>query len=105
MGFRLPTQTSAFHRWVAGLSAALVLLLAALTASPAAHHWMHEGNSDNDDGCAVVVFARGVTLAGGTALITIPLARRASAAQVIHEVFLPSPRYLLQPERGPPTRG
>lgn len=90
---------------MAGFSAALVLLLAALTASPAAHHWFHDSTSDNEDGCAVVVFALGVALVGAADLVLAPLARRRSEQHVGQELVLISPRYLHLPERGPPAQG
>ena len=105
MGFTPPTRISFFHRWVAGMAAALVLLLTALTASPSAHQWLHEGSSDHEDGCAVVIFSLGVELMGFTALLTKPLIRRTDAPQSADSVFLLPPRFLLQPERGPPARG
>jgi hypothetical protein len=105
------------RRLIAAGSAALVLALTIFAASPAAHDWLHalaEGGAphaplhageqaDDDAGCAVVLFAGGVSLPVGPAAITPPiLAPQGVSPVTAAEVYLVSPRYLRQPERGPP---
>jgi hypothetical protein len=93
------------RRLIAALGIALVLLLGTATASPALHHWMHGDGCDEtaSHSCAVVLFASGVTLM--TAAIAVPAPRVAwhDAVRPAHtEILLVAPRYLRQPERGPP---
>ena len=110
-------QPSLPRRLGAAAAAALVLVLTVLAASPAAHAWLHaapEGcaghthvpapeEHDADQGCAVVLMMSGVELpleplsplpprliAGSDLRVT------AAAPDLRH------PRYLRQPERGPP---
>lgn len=118
---RLRRTPSPAARFVAGLCATLVLLLAVLAACPAAHAWIHGHDrpavpsanhggahgqnqaSPDDDGCAVTVFAHGVVstaifaaLAGAFFLLISPMAPPREA------LCLPSPRYRLPPLCGPP---
>jgi hypothetical protein len=85
---------------------ALVLMLSVFAASPALHHWLHgDGSADAGDSCAVVLFASGVTLAAGVALVAAePQVWREAYARPIGAVFVASPRHLRHPERGPPIR-
>ena len=105
------------RRLGAAAAAALVLTLTLLAASPAAHAWLHAGpqdcaghahvpapeDHDADQSCAVVLMMSGVELpleplsplpprliAGSDLRVT------AAAPDLRH------PRYLRQPERGPP---
>jgi len=93
------------RRLFAASSAALVLALTIFAASPQAHHWLHVDNAIGaDDGCAVVLFANGVSLPLGPLHVLPPREASApAAAAVAAEVLLVSPRYLRQPERGPPA--
>lgn len=103
----LPATVASLRRLLAAGCAAMVLALTIFAASPVAHDWLH---ADDDhaaahvaDGCAVVLFAAGVSLP--LAPITAPLPGEAphlGAPATAVEVFLVSPRYLRQPERGPP---
>ncbi|HTB81923.1 MAG TPA: hypothetical protein VK717_13650 [Opitutaceae bacterium] len=118
---RLRRRPSFAARLVAGLCAALVLLLAVLAACPAAHEWIHghEGHATHspdgggthsqnaadpdDDGCVVTLFAHGVvsaaiftTLAVAFFLLISPVAQPREA------LCLPAPRYRLPPLCGPP---
>ena len=87
--------------------AALVLALTIFAASPSAHGLLHDHghcHAVSDEGCAVVMFASGISLPVAPLAITPP----ANVVQGISpvtaaEVFLVSPRYLRQPERGPPS--
>jgi hypothetical protein len=94
-----------FRRVIASSGIALVLLLAALSASPNLHRAFHADDAiAADDGCAVVQFAQGISsapdpLLAAAATVVFHLERIPAAA----EKFLASPRYLHQPERGPPV--
>ena len=106
----VPRRFTAFvdslRRSFAVASAALVLALTVFGASPALHNWLHTpGINVGADGCAVVQFASGVALSVG-AIAPLPpaIAWRETPAAVAAEIFLTSPRYLRQPERGPPVR-
>lgn len=108
MFHRLPSLKTpvAFLRHVgAALGVAVLLLLSASAASPVVHHWLHaDGGTDNSDNCAVVLFASGVTLAAAAVAITRPSLRWVELrVQAVAAVFVASPRYLRQPERGPPA--
>ena len=95
------------RRVVAGGCAALVLALAIFAASPVAHDWLHDGDHDHggsDDACAVVMFAGGVSLPVGPLALTPPTEVATNVSPVTAtDLFLVSPRYLRQPERGPPV--
>ena len=94
------------RRLLAAGSAVLVLILTILAASPAAHGLLHRDGAQTagDDACAVVMFASGVSLPVGPIAILPPTTLRADVSPATAtEVFLISPRYLRQPERGPPT--
>lgn len=97
----------------AGL-AALVLGLTIFAASPKAHEWLHASDHANcpesattqaeEDACAVVLFAGGVSLPLEPVAVPEPviLAQAISPATAA-EIHLISPRYLRRPERGPPV--
>ncbi|MDB6126769.1 MAG: hypothetical protein JWM35_665 [Verrucomicrobia bacterium] len=94
-----------FRRFVAVGGIGLVLLLTALTASPELHHWFHgQDDAGADDGCAVVQFAQGVSVAvDQIAVVSTPAVWHFAHRLVSDEILLASPRYLHQPERGPPV--
>lgn len=95
---------SALRRFLAGSSAALVLLLGVLAACPNLHNLLHHDSDQESHGCAVVLFAGGVTPAVATAVVTAPdLAWHGRPAIAVDELFLASPRWLRHPERGPPA--
>ncbi len=85
--------------------AALVLALAVFAASPELHAWLHTtGGAPGDDGCAVVLFAHGVSAPLGVVAAAPPASAWREQPRVVPGgVFLASPRYLRQPERGPPV--
>jgi hypothetical protein len=94
------------RRLCAAGCAALVLALTIFAASPGAHDSLHaDGTARTDDGCAVVLFAGGVALPLEAPTLVPPaiVAREIVAARA-GDIFLVSPRYLRQPERGPPGR-
>ncbi len=93
------------RRLLAAGCAVLVFALGLFAASPALHDQLHAGNhSSLDDGCAVALFANGVSVT--PSLVALPPAPgewRELPGIAPREVLLDSPRYLLQPERGPPV--
>ena len=90
------------HRFGAAGAAALVFALGLLSASPELHSLLHD--TDGDDGCAVVLFANGVSAPLGAIAVTPPAPEWVEQAGVVApEIFLTAPRYLRQPERGPPA--
>jgi hypothetical protein len=93
-----------FRRFLAGAAAALVFALGVFSASPVLHNWLHDTDAAPvDDGCAVTLFASGVSVPLGAITIAPPaITWREAAHPVAPEIFLASPRYLRQPERGPP---
>ena len=74
-------------------------------ASPRLHELLHQHNQSSvDDGCAIALFANGVSVP--LAMIIAPPAPaewREPNSVGSTELLLDSPRYLLQPERGPPV--
>ena len=99
--------TDALRRLVAAGCAGLVLALTVFAASPVAHELLHEDEHAEDvavdDRCAVVMFASGVSLDVAPLAVTPPTTAVQGISPVTAaEVFLATPRYLRQPERGPP---
>lgn len=92
------------RRFLAGGLAALVLVLGVFAASPALHHWLHGTDATAaDDGCAIVLFAAGVSVPLGAIAIAPPVAEWGESARpMAPEILLSAPRFLRQPERGPP---
>lgn len=83
---------------------ALVLLLTALAVSPELHHGLLHDHHVEDDTCAVVLFANGVSLPLDPLTVTPPTAIwQTVIPPVASEIFLVPARYLLRPERGPPA--
>lgn len=109
---------SPLRRLAAAACAGLVLLLTLLAASPDAHALLHADDAgaiargdaatalpvaDADD-CAVVLFASTVDLAVAPLALTPPrLLCAGESLTPVAELFLVVPRYLRQPERGPPA--
>jgi hypothetical protein len=101
----LAAPAALLRRVGAAMGIAVLLLLSVSAASPVVHHWLHaDTGADSSDNCAVVLFASGVTLAAAAIAFALPALRwvemRVEAAAVL---FVVSPRYLRQPERGPPA--
>src|SRR4051812_12957139 len=93
------------HRIVALLCAVLVFALGLCAASPLLHKQVHAGDhGSSDDRCAIELFATGTALPV-VMLAPTPIWRDhdAAVAAVVVEVLPETPRYLLQPERGPPA--
>ncbi len=97
-----------FHRFFAAGSAVLVLLLTVLAVSPQLHADFHAHDAateavHTDDGCVVSLFAGGVTAAPAALFLAAPTTAHVAAALAPRtEIFVSPPRYLHQPERGPP---
>ncbi len=97
-----------FHRFIAAGSALLVLLLTVLAVSPQLHADLHAHDAATeavhaDDGCVISLFASGVTAAPSALLLAVPPTTHVAATfSPRTEIFVSPPRYLHQPERGPP---
>jgi hypothetical protein len=95
------------RRLLAAGGIALVLLLSVLAVNPELHRWIHgaaDADHDHEDGCAVVLFAHGVSAPFDSAvLVATPAEWIVLGRPAAVEIFLTSPRYLLRPERGPPV--
>lgn len=93
------------RRLLATGCAVLIFALGLFAASPTLHDQLHAGSHAAwDDGCAVALFASGVSMA--PALVALPPSAEEWCelpGVATREVLLDSPRYLLQPERGPPV--
>lgn len=101
--FRQPD--SLFRRFLAVGGVALVLALTVLAASPSLHAWLHHDETPQADNCAVVLFASGVTLAVGAAVVLAPkVLWRELAPVTVAELHLATPRHLRPPLCGPPVR-
>ena len=92
------------RRLLAAGCIALVFALGVFASSPTLHEQLHHDNQVSaDDGCAIVLFAGGVSVP--LAPISAPPAPLVSGHEtfsVATELLLDSPRYLLLPGRGPP---
>jgi len=95
------------RRLLATGCALLVFGLGLFAASPILHQQLHHNaDSSADDGCAIVLFASGVSVPLGAIAIIPPSAQWCESSHATAEqIFLASPRYLRQPERGPPVLG
>jgi len=106
-------------RALAGLLAVLVVVMGLASASPQAHAWMHGGEASAheacthsatpapdtqhaDHVCAVVLFAQGIDLPFETVFLAQPSAGLTTVILTPDALYLAQPRYLRQPERGPP---
>ena len=102
---RSRTLAEFLRRFFAAGGGALVLALAVFAASPVLHDRLHTAtDTTHDDSCAVVLFAHGVSLPFGAIAAPVPPAACAAPAPAFpRELFVSPPRYLRQPERGPPA--
>jgi hypothetical protein len=95
-----------FRRALAVGSILLVLALGVFAQNSALHRQLHDATATalSDDGCVIDLFAHGVSLA--VVLHAAPPAIsewKVDCLAIAPEIFFDSPRYLLQPERGPPV--
>lgn len=96
------------HRFIAAGAAALLLVLTFLAVSPRLHAALHAHDvateaTHADDGCVITLFAGGVTAAPAAVNLTAPSTVHIAVAFAPRlEIFVSPPRYLHQPERGPP---
>ncbi len=84
--------------------AGLVLFLSVLASSPELHHWFHGDDAGgSEDGCAIVQFASGVSVATDTAFVQQgPAFRPVALRPASTEVHLAAPAYRLPPGQAPP---
>ena len=101
----LRLRADSFRRFLAAGAAVLVFALGVFSASPVLHDWLHaQHTTPASDACAVVLFADGVALTLAVQIPPPPVADWTEAhSPASIEIFLDSPRYLRQPERGPPA--
>jgi hypothetical protein len=100
---RKSRRSDLVRRVLAAGAAALVFALGLFAASPVLHKHLHGGDPSLEEGCPIVLFANGVSIAVAVTAPLPPPAHPVDAARpAASEIFLDSPRYLLQPERGPP---
>jgi hypothetical protein len=94
------------RRLFAAGGAALVLALTVFAASPALHELLHGATeTTHDDACPVVLFAHGTDVPCDAIAVPLPAVVTANPAPLVaREIFVAPPRYLRQPERGPPAR-
>lgn len=94
-----------FRRLIATSCAALVFVLGLFAASPVLHQQLHhDAHPPADDGCAVVLFAGGVSMpVAAIALPPVPVNWTKQTYVVTSELFVASPRYRLLPAQGPPV--
>lgn len=98
-------SVAAVRRNLAVFGSALILFLSVLTANPQLHQLIHgHDGSGGDDGCAVVMFAGGVSIATDTAVVAaLPAAWQVVGGSAPTEILLASPRCLHPPGQAPPA--
>ena len=83
---------------------ALVFALGLFAASPVLHGKLHHHDSTgSDDGCAIVLFATGVSVPLALSAVPPSAEWREHSYARSTEIFLGSPRYRLLPGCGPPV--
>jgi hypothetical protein len=104
---RQSRRVDCLRRLLAAGCAALIFALGLFAASPALHGQLHhDTTASTDDGCAIVLFAGGVSVPLAAIAVTPPSAEWCEPVYFgSTEICLDSPRYLLQPGRGPPVLG
>jgi hypothetical protein len=106
---KLLDPTGFLGRFVAAGAAALVLLLAVMSASPGLHAWAHgqsvsqmqKGHADQD--CVVTQFSGGLTFLTTLLAVVALLGLIIGLVRPCAVVRLPVPRFWLPPLCGPPT--
>jgi hypothetical protein len=105
-----PARRASFAEFLRRLCAAggiaLVLGLTVFAASPALHDLLHSAtDTTHDDTCPVVLFAQAAIPPAEPVSVPLPpVVTNAVVPLSPEELFVASPRYLRQPERGPPAR-
>ena len=101
----VPNTLSGWRRVLALFCAAVVFTLGGFAASPALHHKLyHATHGPSDDGCAVKMFASGVSAPLAVPpVLPPPVKWERVTFPASPELCLEAPHYRLQPERGPPT--
>jgi hypothetical protein len=94
-----------FRRLLATGCAALVFALGLFAASPTLHEQLHHnGHPPADDGCAIVLFAGGVSVPLAMTAVHPPSAEwHEQTFGTSAEIVFASPRHLLPPGHGPPV--
>jgi hypothetical protein len=88
---------------LAGLSAALLLFLSTLAASPALHEFLHADAGSVDHHCVITLFTKGqVGFAPETSIIVALLTILVGAALLSEVLFLPTADYRFSSSRAPP---
>ena len=115
------TSVPSLRGILAVVSAMLVFMLGLLAVSPQIHAWLHGGaeaateahsrdsaatsdGAGDDSGCAVHLYAQGIT--SGAILVAISpvdFSWSETYAEATESRLFSPPRYLLRPERGPPS--
>jgi len=84
--------------------AALVLFLAAMAVSPAAHGELHHNANHAEHQCAITMFAQGVEPAHCAVDVASSLELAATGAQIAREFAgVAEPAHLRPPASGPPV--
>ncbi len=98
------TLADFLRRLFAAGGIALVLALTVFAASPALHEHLHDAtDTAHDESCPIVLFANSADVPAAALSAPAPLpTSHTLAPTVAREIFLSPPRYLRQPERGPP---
>lgn len=93
------------RRLLAAGGAALVLALTVFAASPTLHEQLHcATDTHHDDSCPVVLLANSADVPVAAVSAPLPPVTWISAAPIATvQLYLTPPRYLRQPERGPPS--
>jgi predicted MFS family arabinose efflux permease len=92
------------RRVLAAVCAGLVFALGLFAASPNLHDQLHHNAHLPDDGCAVVLFAGGVSVPLTATPLPAPSTEwREESFVSSTELILAAPRYLLPPTHGPPV--
>ena len=99
------TPAVLLRRLLAAGGAALVFALTVFAASPELHSLLHRAtDTAHDDSCPVVLFAGSADVPVAVLAAPVPpLTSPLLAPAIAREIFLSPPRYLRQPERGPPA--
>jgi hypothetical protein len=103
------SPTGLLGRVVAGGAAALVLLLAVLSASPTMHAWLHSQAAAQaqvghlDDDCVVTQFSHGLLATTAALALVATLRPICGLVRSCAVEPAPPPRFWLPPLCGPPT--